>query len=276
MSTGRERNRDDFSTRTKEKVRNNVLFFCQFPGCCQNTWFIKSEVSHICAAAPGGPRYDERQTMEERTSENNAILLCATHAALVDSYKDIYTVDMLRKMKTTAISERELSGFKEYVVQGSKLKKDFDIVKREVLASQKGIQRLKGENVILLDKLNQSQVNMDKSDEELLATAQKLNTISSELKATQSELHTVKDELRTVKDELYTVKDELHTVRDELHTVRDELYTVRNELHTVRNELKKVRNELGAKNTDNFVSLSYDSERYKTIKSFWATKKVSH
>lgn len=40
--------------------------------------------AHICAASPGGPRYDPDQTAEERSSQENGIWLCQDHAHVID------------------------------------------------------------------------------------------------------------------------------------------------------------------------------------------------
>ena len=40
--------------------------------------------AHICAAAPGGPRYDPNMTREERRSARNGIWMCRLHGTAVD------------------------------------------------------------------------------------------------------------------------------------------------------------------------------------------------
>jgi hypothetical protein len=57
------------------------------------------KASHICAAAPGGPRYDEKMTREERRSAENGIWLCDVHARAVDSKDSKFTVEELREWK---------------------------------------------------------------------------------------------------------------------------------------------------------------------------------
>lgn len=56
--------------------------------------------AHICAAAPGGPRFDPNQTEEERTSIENAIWLCHACSDLVDKDERQYPKDLLRDWKT--------------------------------------------------------------------------------------------------------------------------------------------------------------------------------
>ncbi|HXK27228.1 MAG TPA: hypothetical protein VJ646_03125 [Candidatus Binatia bacterium] len=55
--------------------------------------------AHITAAALRGPRYDSSLTCEERQHQSNGIWLCQTHAKLVDSDSEHFTVEMLRKWK---------------------------------------------------------------------------------------------------------------------------------------------------------------------------------
>lgn len=57
------------------------------------------KAAHIHAAAPGGRRYIESMTFEERTDISNAIWLCANHADLIDRDEVTYTADLLRAMK---------------------------------------------------------------------------------------------------------------------------------------------------------------------------------
>jgi hypothetical protein len=53
--------------------------------------------SHICAAAPGGPRYDANMTPEQRCSADNGIWLCQDHAHAVDAPDSKFTVEELRE-----------------------------------------------------------------------------------------------------------------------------------------------------------------------------------
>jgi hypothetical protein len=56
--------------------------------------------AHICAAAPGGPRYDASMSAEQRSAIENAIWLCAKHATLVDRDVVRFTSDLLRFWKS--------------------------------------------------------------------------------------------------------------------------------------------------------------------------------
>jgi hypothetical protein len=63
------------------------------------------KAGHICAASPGGPRYDPSQTKEERRSQSNGIWLCSNHHDLIDLDPDKYTVDLLKQWKLRTETE---------------------------------------------------------------------------------------------------------------------------------------------------------------------------
>jgi hypothetical protein len=100
-------NRDDFPERVRRPVAARAGWHCSMcgkptegpsedsPGAVASI----GKAAHICAAAPGGPRYDPSMTPEERAGFDNAIWLCSDHATLIDRDKATYTVDSLRKMK---------------------------------------------------------------------------------------------------------------------------------------------------------------------------------
>ena len=69
--------------------------------------------SHISAASPGGPRYDEMLTSEMRSDFVNGIWLCQTHAKLIDDDELTYTSAVLRDWKETAehMAALEARGF---------------------------------------------------------------------------------------------------------------------------------------------------------------------
>jgi len=56
--------------------------------------------AHICAASPGGPRFDPMMISAERTSIENGIWLCAAHAVLIDRDVARFPVDVLRAWKS--------------------------------------------------------------------------------------------------------------------------------------------------------------------------------
>lgn len=79
---------------------------CQFAGCnCrlykdELTWdeFNKSNVAHIVAASPDGPR-GSKHSYELSDKLKNLMLLCPICHKRIDSNPEKYTVDILKKMK---------------------------------------------------------------------------------------------------------------------------------------------------------------------------------
>jgi hypothetical protein len=57
------------------------------------------QASHICAAAPGGPRYDPQMTSEERRAAENGIWLCDVHGRAIDAKDSKFTVEELHRWK---------------------------------------------------------------------------------------------------------------------------------------------------------------------------------
>jgi hypothetical protein len=76
---------------------------CAFPGCTHPIISEKGvyvgEVCHICAAEPGGQRFDEHQTNDGRRSFENLMLMCHDHHVITDNV-DEYPVDKLHEMKS--------------------------------------------------------------------------------------------------------------------------------------------------------------------------------
>lgn len=96
--------RDDFTNGTKDLLARRVGMRCSNPNCRQPTCGPKvtsaehlniGVAAHICAAAPGGPRYDPDMTAEERRSPDNGLWLCQNCGKLVDSDDERYAVDLL-------------------------------------------------------------------------------------------------------------------------------------------------------------------------------------
>jgi hypothetical protein len=104
--------RDDFSPTVVAKARDLVSSICSNPACGVFTMSAQladtgeltnvGTASHIHAAAEGGPRYDSKQTREERRGIANAVWLCATCARLIDSDIEAHPPDLLRKWKADA------------------------------------------------------------------------------------------------------------------------------------------------------------------------------
>ncbi len=88
---------------------------CAFPGCVQalvnqKNQFI-GQICHIEAAMPGGERYNENQTNEQRRRYENLILLCYPHH-IESNDVDVYTVEKLQHFKFQHESLFERSDFK--------------------------------------------------------------------------------------------------------------------------------------------------------------------
>ncbi|MCT6819504.1 MAG: HNH endonuclease [Bombella apis] len=78
---------------------------CAFEGCTEKLAPLdapgtKGEAAHICAASPGGPRYDPEMSDEKRNSCSNLMYLCPNHHTEIDKTNpDKYSADDLFSMK---------------------------------------------------------------------------------------------------------------------------------------------------------------------------------
>lgn len=111
-------NRDEFSEETKRVLTLRVAARCSNPECRKPTSGPNTDpkkatnvgvAAHICAAAPGGPRYDATMSPEERKSPCNGIWLCQTCAKLIDSDEKYYTKEKLHNWKNLAESVARLA-----------------------------------------------------------------------------------------------------------------------------------------------------------------------
>ncbi len=83
------------AARNYSKVTIKKLFglsrnLCYWPGCEENMagvdWpEVNAIIAHICAASPGGPRYDPNMTDTDRADFPNLMLFCPTHSRRVDN-----------------------------------------------------------------------------------------------------------------------------------------------------------------------------------------------
>lgn len=117
-------NRDNFTLATKNLLRDRVGNKCSNPHCNRPTSGPGSDpkkvinvgtAAHICAAAPGGPRYDASMTADERKSADNGIWLCNLCADLIDKDVKRYSVAILKQWKENAEknAEYQMHGVRE-------------------------------------------------------------------------------------------------------------------------------------------------------------------
>ena len=108
------KNRDDFLEGTRRKIGQRAGWLCSFPGCRAFTEGATSDdngrmsvgtAAHICAAAPGGPRHDEKMSPDERRSVTNGIWMCRSHGTAIDSPDPKFTTELLRTWKRDAETE---------------------------------------------------------------------------------------------------------------------------------------------------------------------------
>lgn len=82
---------------------------CAYPQCelpiVEEFGTVTGIVCHIKARSKGGPRYDTKQTDEERHSFENLVLMCGRHSKIIDADPKKFGVDLLLEMK--GIHERE-------------------------------------------------------------------------------------------------------------------------------------------------------------------------
>lgn len=104
--------RHDFLKSTITTLRENVAGLCSNPDCRVLTVASVSDkdktlnlgvAAHICAAAPGGPRYNPDQTKDERRAYENGIWLCSTCSRLIDDDPASYPVALLNCWKKQTI-----------------------------------------------------------------------------------------------------------------------------------------------------------------------------
>jgi hypothetical protein len=101
--------RNDFPEDVKRVIANRASLVCSNPDCGSTTGGPQDDPSkalnlgvaaHITAASPGGPRYMDMLTAEQRSSAWNGIWLCQNCAKLVDNDASMFPEDLLRAWKT--------------------------------------------------------------------------------------------------------------------------------------------------------------------------------
>ncbi|HZA09790.1 CheR family methyltransferase [Mycobacterium sp.] len=92
----------------------------------------------------------------------------------------------------------------------------------------------------LLDKVVQTNRQLEAAYEELQSTNEELETTNEELQSTVEELETTNEELQSTNEELETMNEELQSTNDELHTINDALRERSSELDDARNFLRSL------------------------------------
>jgi hypothetical protein len=101
--------RDDFTEDVKRVIAHRANLICSNPDCGSTTGGPQDDpakalnigvAAHITGASPGGPRYMETLTIEQRSSAWNGIWLCQNCAKLVDNDASMFPEDLLRAWKT--------------------------------------------------------------------------------------------------------------------------------------------------------------------------------
>lgn len=102
--------RDNFNQPVVDKLKARVAHRCSNPGCRVPTSAPSGDDSinsigvaaHICAASPGGPRYNKSMTVVERKSIDNAIWLCSNCSIDIDRDEKRYSVCLLKEWRVKA------------------------------------------------------------------------------------------------------------------------------------------------------------------------------
>jgi hypothetical protein len=110
--------RDDFPEDVKRVLANRAANICSNPRCGATTSGPQEDptkalnigvAAHVSAASPGGARYDDSLTPEERKNARNGIWLCQNCAKLVDNDEAQFPVEYLRAWKTMREIEARMS-----------------------------------------------------------------------------------------------------------------------------------------------------------------------
>jgi two-component system CheB/CheR fusion protein len=97
---------------------------------------------------------------------------------------------------------------------------------------------------VLLDKVVQTNRQLEAAYEELQSTNEELETTNEELQSTVEELETTNEELQSTNEELETMNEELQSTNDELHTINDALRERSVELDEAKNFLDSLVNSI--------------------------------
>ena len=96
----------------------------------------------------------------------------------------------------------------------------------------------------LLDKVVQTNQQLEAAYEELQSTNEELETTNEELQSTVEELETTNEELQSTNEELETMNEELQSTNDELHAINDALRDTSIELDEAKLFLNSLANSI--------------------------------
>ena len=108
--------RDEFSPDVKRRLKDRAGNQCSKPSCRAVTTAAAEGLdkvnnigvaAHICAAAPGGPRFNPDMSPEQRRSIENGIWLCRKCATEIDNDEDRFPVSLLEQWKANAEEARK-------------------------------------------------------------------------------------------------------------------------------------------------------------------------
>ncbi|MBV9088382.1 MAG: PAS domain-containing protein, partial [Mycobacteriaceae bacterium] len=96
----------------------------------------------------------------------------------------------------------------------------------------------------LLNKVVQTNRQLETAYEELQSTNEELETTNEELQSTVEELETTNEELQSTNEELETTNEELQSTNEELETMNEEQQSTNDELRSINDELRERTQEL--------------------------------
>jgi hypothetical protein len=108
MRKYRHHDRDEFAPETKRVLALRAAHRCSNPRCRNITArphseagraVLKGVAAHICAAALGGPRFDESQTPDERKAITNGIWVRHVCSDRIDKDAAAFSIGVLREWK---------------------------------------------------------------------------------------------------------------------------------------------------------------------------------
>lgn len=107
---------DEFIEKTKRVIQDRAGNRCSNPECRTLTSGPNAHperstktgvAAHITAASPGGPRYNQNLTQQQRKSAENGIWLCQICAHFIDTDHLNYSVQLLHNWKLQAEKEAD-------------------------------------------------------------------------------------------------------------------------------------------------------------------------